>query len=420
MKKAILLFYFVMIIPILISCAPQKNGELEVPFINVKDFGAVGDGKTDDTKAIQKAIEAGSDIYFPEGKYLISDSLEIQSKKINGAGMESTIIYSKADAPIFKVSASFNDIRNLGLQYDGWDQSDYTNRNAIVFEDQIAHSVFENLDIISVYRAFYIDETEGAENYAFSINLRNIYIFWFEKNAIHFNPPYGGLTGSVLENIYTSNGLRDNRLDSPVIPFVFGKASEMTLIQLNTEWANIKKAFQIDYSYNVTMISPHFEGLDFKEEGGTFFDINHSNLKLIGGRAYHNNIHEQTSLFKLMENSDISSDNFYLEDYEQQGEGDLELFEAVAGDENRLALTQFKTNIDDLDLNMETLNEDGTPILTRLNDQSFFDGMGVQSFKSLPEPTEAWRGKMIMLERGSGDQIYVFVKTNGSYEWVEI
>ncbi len=47
-------------------------------FINVKDFGAKGDGKTDDTLAIQAAIDSlceneigGGTVYFPPGQYLI-------------------------------------------------------------------------------------------------------------------------------------------------------------------------------------------------------------------------------------------------------------------------------------------------------------------------------------------------------------
>lgn len=44
--------------------------------INVKDFGATGNGTTDDTKAIQKAIDAApvnisTIIYFPEGQYKV-------------------------------------------------------------------------------------------------------------------------------------------------------------------------------------------------------------------------------------------------------------------------------------------------------------------------------------------------------------
>ncbi len=37
---------------------------------NVKDFGAVGDGITLDTRAIQRAIDVGGMVYFPEGTYL--------------------------------------------------------------------------------------------------------------------------------------------------------------------------------------------------------------------------------------------------------------------------------------------------------------------------------------------------------------
>ncbi len=52
---------------------------------NVKDYGAKGDGITDDTQAILKAIDANIDksryrsnpfIWFPDGTYLVSDSIE--------------------------------------------------------------------------------------------------------------------------------------------------------------------------------------------------------------------------------------------------------------------------------------------------------------------------------------------------------
>lgn len=50
--------------------------------VSVKDFGAVGDGVTDDTAAIQAAIDyavtACSEIFFPAGTYRITDSLILQ------------------------------------------------------------------------------------------------------------------------------------------------------------------------------------------------------------------------------------------------------------------------------------------------------------------------------------------------------
>ena len=62
-------------------------------FVNVRDFGAVGDGKTDDTVAIQAAIDSlpaftrrnpfsVKPIFFPNGVYLVSRTL----KRIGGDG----------------------------------------------------------------------------------------------------------------------------------------------------------------------------------------------------------------------------------------------------------------------------------------------------------------------------------------------
>ena len=47
------------------------NRMIEGASVNVKDFGAVGDGVTDDTAAIQAAINAHNNIYFPNGTYFV-------------------------------------------------------------------------------------------------------------------------------------------------------------------------------------------------------------------------------------------------------------------------------------------------------------------------------------------------------------
>lgn len=65
--------------------------------INVKDFGAVGDGTSNDTAAIQNALDSvgltGGTVYLPKGHYLISNTLTmLNGTTMLGDGEESTFI----------------------------------------------------------------------------------------------------------------------------------------------------------------------------------------------------------------------------------------------------------------------------------------------------------------------------------------
>ena len=60
--------------------------------VSVTDFGAVGDGVTDDTAAIQAALNASSNIYLPSGTYKTTAPLLLNSNNIiTGAGISSVI-----------------------------------------------------------------------------------------------------------------------------------------------------------------------------------------------------------------------------------------------------------------------------------------------------------------------------------------
>lgn len=76
--------------------APASNGAVH---LNVRDFGALGDGTTNDTAAIQACLAAvpdgGGEVFFPPGQYLVTDNLLIERShtKVYGAGSRLSQLY---------------------------------------------------------------------------------------------------------------------------------------------------------------------------------------------------------------------------------------------------------------------------------------------------------------------------------------
>ena len=72
----------------------NTNRMIDGAAVNVLDFGAVGDGVTDDTAAIQAAIDSqsgGGAVFLPNGEYLISSTLTAPCGiRLIGNGTEST------------------------------------------------------------------------------------------------------------------------------------------------------------------------------------------------------------------------------------------------------------------------------------------------------------------------------------------
>jgi hypothetical protein len=79
----------------------QALFDLKATHLNVKDYGALGDAATDDSTAIQAAMDAantagGGIVFFPPGTYIINATVTIYSKvHIRGVGIEATILKLK-------------------------------------------------------------------------------------------------------------------------------------------------------------------------------------------------------------------------------------------------------------------------------------------------------------------------------------
>ena len=107
------------------STQPRSLSDRFADAISVKDFGAVGDGTTDDAAAIQATLNSQTDggiVYFPQGTYLCNSKITTTNHvSLVGEGAKSTeIIFASTDGILIDRSSTGNRddsilIKNLSI-----------------------------------------------------------------------------------------------------------------------------------------------------------------------------------------------------------------------------------------------------------------------------------------------------------------
>lgn len=145
--------------------AGSITGYIQERIVSVKDYGAKGDGVTDDTSAIQAAIDANNDVWFPEGTYKVTSSLTVNKAmtiRVDGV-IETTGYQYQVNPPtIFLVTAD-----DVIIEGSGTLRGPGVFTHAIVTNIQYIPSLIKvnSADNVTVQNLTFIDVPEAGVIY---------------------------------------------------------------------------------------------------------------------------------------------------------------------------------------------------------------------------------------------------------------
>lgn len=179
---------------------PPSRIEGEIPFskingapVSVLDYGATGDGTTDDTQAIQDAIDAGYVIYFPPtaGGYKVSSAtLTIPSNRTLLGDYGKTKIIHANGSWLFDIAGSFVTIN--GFQFDC---TAVTSDSVGIFRLRSDTLSMEYITISNIYTnsATRVIADVASSNVIVNLNLKNWSCRLHRGNAVYLQTVFAYL-----------------------------------------------------------------------------------------------------------------------------------------------------------------------------------------------------------------------------------
>ena len=144
-----------------------------VNYANVKDYGAKGDGETDDSSAIQSCLNAfstsGGTIFFPTGTYLLKSAILFYSNQtlyfdknavlLQGASINNLLrTYSESSW------GGYNGVHDCVIYGGIFDGGSYTTNNTLVGTSHAKNIVFENCTFRNAYGTWHDLEINSSYN----------------------------------------------------------------------------------------------------------------------------------------------------------------------------------------------------------------------------------------------------------------
>lgn len=230
--------------------------------INVRWFGAKGDGVTDDTTAIQGALNTGFLTHVPAGSYVVSQALTPPSPTgsyyggIIGDGSRKSIILLQGAITGLNFSGSGD---KSGCVFSGfWLKGDGTAGSAGISINYLTNgSVIENIMVSSV--GVGIHHTKSWYG-----SIRNVRMSGIGECGLHIDKSAEAVNAEVFDRLFIAGGVNSVRVDGDGY-----NGYGITFLGCTFEGAK-ETAVIISWANNVLIKSCYFENnyTDAKSTGG--------------------------------------------------------------------------------------------------------------------------------------------------------
>ena len=201
MRLVILILLGTLCVAGLAAAAPlaTRSGDA----LNVREYGATGDGTTDDTTAVQAAITAAGrgTVYFPPGTYYLPGSVTLNSyAHLVGAGQEASFIKTAASTVAFTWAAG-SILYGLELEHLG-----FTGPGTVLHSS----GTYDYLDWPHIHHCdFFATLAEGIHATLIMADIEYNDFGWHGPAGLAWRPIHS--KGNVRANTTNLNRIRKNR-----------------------------------------------------------------------------------------------------------------------------------------------------------------------------------------------------------------
>lgn len=296
--------------------------------VSVLDFGAKGDGITNDYRAIQDAINTGLPVFVPYTVpgYKINDTLEVDSKTIlYGENQNTQIVQVSNNRPILRITGSHFHVYQLHLTYKNQQTATMSAGTGIelgnAYTNEGAHEgKINHLTISNAFIGIGVPTWQG-DAFSFLNTFEHIRVLNSWDFAFYITSRIVGLTTNTFINCYALCSEDDLRPNSK--GFLIGNHDDFVMINCACDHAP-REALWLEGNRGGTILDFHAEKCRVSDSYFSIVRIKTSKVNFTNLSIPYTIIKANVTeayLFWVYENSEVVVNNFAERDTTVLGTG---------------------------------------------------------------------------------------------------